>query len=102
VPVGVFSGSPFTGFPGIAVPTLTEQGYKLDLPGLNFLAIRKGTNPEIVKKLYTAISDVYASAEYKDFAKKVLLNVNSWNTDQINAYIQAQKTVIEDFKDNLN
>lgn len=102
VPVGIFSGKPFTGFPGIVVPTLTEQGYNFDLPGLNFLAIRKGTNPEIVKKLYTAISDVYASAEYKDFAKKVLLNVNSWNTDEINAYIQEQKAVIEDFKDSLN
>lgn len=102
VPVGVFSGKPFTGFPGIVVPTLTEQGYNLDLPGLNFLAIRKGTNPEIVKKLYTAISEIYASEEYKDFAKKILLDVNSWNTDEINAYIQTQKAVIENFKDSLN
>lgn len=101
VPVGIFSGRPFTGFPGITVPTLKEQGYDLDLPGLNFLAIRKGTNPQIVKKLHAVISEVYASDDYKEFAKKVLLDVNSWNSDEIDAYIQTQKTVIGKFKDYL-
>jgi tripartite-type tricarboxylate transporter receptor subunit TctC len=98
VPVGIFSKKPYTGFAGITVPTLEEQGYKLDLPGLNFLAIRKGTKKEIVEKLYNAIEEVYRTPEYQDFAKTILLDINSSRPEEIDSYIRAQQSVINNFK----
>jgi tripartite-type tricarboxylate transporter receptor subunit TctC len=98
VPIGIFSKNPYTGFEGIRVPTLKEQGYDLDLPGLNFLAIRSGTKKEIIEKLYTVIHEVYQTPEYQEFAKTILLDINSWRPEEIDAYIRSQQAVIEKFK----
>lgn len=95
VPVGVFSNEPYTGFEGITVPSFASQGYDINAPGLNYLAIRSGTDQQIVDKLYGVFSTVFASEEYKEFAKNLLVDINGWDSEKMTQYLDEQDQVIK-------
>jgi len=72
--------SPF--FP--EVPTLMELGYDLSYDGAIVISAPKGTPPEIVKKLSSAVSDALKNPELKDLIENKL----NW----LPAYTDASET----------
>lgn len=51
-------------------PTLKEQGYDVVQPKIYEVKLPKGTNPEIIAKLDSAIKEVVESKEFKDTLEK--------------------------------
>jgi tripartite-type tricarboxylate transporter receptor subunit TctC len=98
VPIAIFSSKDYTGFPGKTVPAITKLGYDLDLPGKNFLAIRKGTSQENIDYLYGIFKEIYDSAEYQEFSKTVLFNIDDSNSAALSSYLAGQTAIINNLK----
>jgi tripartite-type tricarboxylate transporter receptor subunit TctC len=101
LPVGIFSDKPYAGFPGKTVPAFTEQGYNLNMPGKNFLAIRAGTDKAIIDYLYESIKEIYASPEYQKFAKTIQLSIDDSSSEDLVKYLSDQKAVVEKLKNHI-
>ena len=95
IPIGVFSNEPYTGFEGITVPSFASQGYDINAPGLNFFAIRSGTDKQIVDKLYSVFSTIFSSKEYKEFAQNLLVDISGWDSEKMTQYLNEQDQVIK-------
>lgn len=101
VPIAIFSSTDYTGFPGKTVPAITKLGYDLDLPGKNFFAIRKGTSRENIDYLYGIFKEIYDSAEYQDFSKTLLFNIDDSKPEAISSYLAGQAAIIDNLKQYL-
>ncbi|MDR1534169.1 MAG: tripartite tricarboxylate transporter substrate binding protein [Planctomycetota bacterium] len=67
-PIAVFSGEPFTGFPGFTVPTVKSYGYDLVFRIYNFLLMKKGVDQAIVDQVHADIQEFYKSEKFKTLA----------------------------------
>lgn len=64
VPIAIFSNEPYTGYEGITVPTAASLGVDIVSDGFRFIAVRGGTDQEIIDYLYDAFTRVFANPEF--------------------------------------
>ena len=93
VPLGIFSNEAYDGFPGMTVPTFREQGVDISYPGLNFFAVQKGTDPQVIAYLHDKIQEVYDLPAYQEFVTKAGVIHNPLTPGEIDDYIAEQKAV---------
>jgi tripartite-type tricarboxylate transporter receptor subunit TctC len=69
-PIFVFGRKPYTGFPGVKVPSIASLGYKVDFDSYVYFATRKGTAKKIINYLYTKINAVYQNPKFQKEMQK--------------------------------
>jgi tripartite-type tricarboxylate transporter receptor subunit TctC len=98
-PLFVFGKEPYTGFPGIKVPSLTSLGYKVDFDSYVYFAARKGTNKKIINYLYDKIKNVYQNPEFMKEMQTRKVNVVQDDPKMIQSYMKnTSKGALKMFK----
>ncbi len=95
VPIAVAGPEAYTGFEGMTVPSLIEQGYELNYPGLNFLAVRAGTDAANIQFLHDQIAKIYETEEFKQVVKNTNLDLAPMNPEEVKQYLQEQQATAE-------
>lgn len=93
--IAVAGPEAYTGFEGVTVPTLTEKGYDISYPGLNFFAMRAGSDPENVQFMYEQIAKIYETDEFKEVANNTNLDLLPIGPEEIKQYMAEQQATAE-------
>lgn len=81
------------------IPSSHEVGYKVALPQFRAIVVRKGTPPDVVKKISDALAKVAASSEYKKFLDEQYGFEDSFvDSTKASDYVQEQ---LDDMKKSL-
>ena len=83
------------------VPTMTEEGYDVDLLMWRGIAVPKDTPDEVVLKLEDAFLKSANSDEFKDFAEKYSVTVAPTTGAEFDAYMEEQDKLIADIMDKI-
>lgn len=68
IPLGALTDEDYTGYSDIgidAVPSIKSQGYDISYSAVTYLAIRRGTDQQVIDKLYDALEIVYENPEFQ-------------------------------------
>lgn len=81
------------------IPASYEVGYKVALPQFRAIVVRKGTPPDVVKKISDALAKVAVAPEYKKFLEEQYGFDDSFvDASKASAYVQEQ---LDDMKKTL-
>jgi tripartite-type tricarboxylate transporter receptor subunit TctC len=73
------------------IPASHEVGFKVALPQFRAIVVRKGTPPDVVKKISDALAKVAASPEYKKFlADQYGFDDSFMDASKASGYVQEQ------------
>lgn len=69
------------------IAPITDYGFDIVFPNLNFFLMPGGTDPAIIEKVYAQISAIYAEPEFQALAKKLNIVIRPANRAEIEAHI---------------
>ncbi|HZG85408.1 tripartite tricarboxylate transporter substrate binding protein [Paenibacillus sp.] len=95
VPIAVAGPAAYTGFEGMTVPTLKETGYDISYPGLNFFAMKAGTDAANIQFMYDQIAKIYETEAFKEVVNNTKLDLKPIGPDEIKQYIAEQQATAE-------
>lgn len=87
-PLFVFGNEPYTGFPGMKVPTIASLGYKVQFDSYVHFAARKGTDKKIIDYLYNKIKAVYQNPEFIKEMEKRRVTLAQEDSKEIQNYLE--------------
>ncbi len=93
-PVMIFGQERFEPFPD--VPSSYELGYEIALPQFRSIVVRSGTPPERIEALSSALAEVAAAEEFKQFLEMQYADPNSFLTGK--DAVQFVEQQLEDMK----
>jgi tripartite-type tricarboxylate transporter receptor subunit TctC len=86
-PLFVLSNEPYTGYPGIKVPSIKSFGFNVNCEGYVYFATRKGTNKKIIDYLYNKINAVYQNPKFQDEMTQRKITIVNHDSKTIKKYM---------------
>lgn len=79
------------------IPPVTDFGYDVVFPNLNFFLMPGGTDPEVIKTVYEKLSKIYQEPEFIEVAKKLNIVIKPATREEIEAHIDNATTKAKEY-----
>jgi len=93
IPLVAFTDEPITGYDIVKdVPTSVSKGWDVTIGRWRGLAVKEGTDPAIIEKLYNAFAESMTMDTYKQVEKDNMLDIRPglMNGEEFSAFIQSE------------